>query len=208
MLVPLLSLYPLQSLLSFHTAALSLGCQRFLMLTVGGWQKASQSRPEITGPEHLYDCDATHRVKYLLCFRSRTESCVHTEFRSRVTYGCMFIHAAAQKYALVNMITEQCRHVLACGSPHLELVGVLCVLTGDVALPFLGDRKGKEEKNDRLNFPHPVTRHLHHMTAVKLGAKMKMTPCYITGISAGATLEWPLLTTSRVALAHKTSTLL
>ncbi len=45
-LVPLLSLYPLQSLLSLHTAALSLSRQRFLMLSVWGGQETSESRPE------------------------------------------------------------------------------------------------------------------------------------------------------------------
>lgn len=208
MLVPLLSLDPLQSLLSFHTAALSLNCQRFLMLPVWGGQKASQSRPERTELEHLYHCDATRQVKSVFCFTSRTESCVHTEFRSHVTYVCMFIHATAQKYTLVNMIAEQCRHVLACSSPHLGLVGVLRVLTGDVALPFLGCQKGQRKKSDRMNFPHLVTRHPHHTAAVKPGAKMQMTRCYVTGNSAGATLEWPLLTTARNLLVQKTSTLL
>lgn len=45
-LVPFLSLYPLQSLLSLHTAALSLGRQWFLVLSIGGGEKTSQSRPE------------------------------------------------------------------------------------------------------------------------------------------------------------------
>lgn len=45
-LVPLLSLYALQSLLSLHSAALSLGRQRLLVLSVRGGEKTSQSRPE------------------------------------------------------------------------------------------------------------------------------------------------------------------
>lgn len=84
--------------------------------------------------------------------------------------------------------------------PHLELLGGLCVPTGDVALPFLNDRKGKEKKN--------VTEwtSLTQLVAVKPGAKMKMTPCYITGNSAGATPEWPSLTTAGVLSVHKAST--
>lgn len=92
---------------------------------------------------------------HLFCF-GRTGSCARTEFRSRVTTVRMFIHAAAQKYTLVNVITEQRTHVWARGPPHLELVGVLCALPGDVELPFLDVRKGKEGKSDRMNLPRPV----------------------------------------------------
>ena len=44
--VPLLSLYPLQPLLSLPPTALSLGRQGFLVLSMRGGEKTSQSRPE------------------------------------------------------------------------------------------------------------------------------------------------------------------
>lgn len=129
-LVPLLSLDPLQPLLSFHTAALSLSCQRFLMLSVRGRQEASQSRPENI-------CNICKLVMpYVTCSRWIPLTC---HIRVHV-YSCG-LHR--------NERREKKNSVDTCwraAPPHLELLGELCVSTGDVALPFLGDRKGKERK--------------------------------------------------------------
>lgn len=146
MLVPLLSLYPLQSLLSFHTAALSLGCQRFLMLTVWGRQKASQSRPERAGTEHLYRCDATSQILspiYVPLQKKDCELCSH-----QITLTC---HIRVHVYSCGSTEIYACQYDYgACDSPHLELVGVQKKNERPLPSYMTPRSNGGQNKNDTL----------------------------------------------------------